>query len=603
MRSAIIPPEEVKKTLEAFELRKESFEELELHEAIRKAFEPATQTPQEVKDGWYAELTAFHFFESPVEEFSVWGTHFGPIFTAENSNGDILVLPDIKDLDAEIIKYWEIRATETSHPVLKARYADLVWDLSEKITSEKREIKYAHLAIDQYILSSQIVNENTRMQARRHLERALELSISINDNGRIESVKKAMFNLFDKIATPSEAGTWPFLFDSLYQNKKVSLSEDEKNKIIASLEDILKKTSDPAIKDQFNPWAAQSAAERLEIYYRKNEKLEQAKRAILQYGKTFESIADKADSLVAMGWLHKIFEEYRSRGLHEDALRVQHQLSKKSKDSKNSLKQVIAEVNIPADEFEKILTNLTSDGLNKALLKTAASVLPKINHIKSSIEKLRKEFPLQALMAVTTIADDHIIAKTGSIDTDPDGRLKLEVAQRVSVSTLLLSKTLEKIIELYSPTPEQIINHLYESPLFDIDKKDLILEGVQSYLEGDYVKTIHVLPPQIENILRTFLAKLGQPIIKIKKGIVQLKNINDVLSNKVFIKNVLEDLRLYFLMTLAEPRGLNIRHRVSHGLMSKSEMDKRIADVLINILLCLRLVERVSRPTDKYEDY
>jgi hypothetical protein len=74
----------------------------------------------------------------------------------------------------------------------------------------------------------------------QYLTRALQLAISISDTPRIESVRDAMFRFFDQHAEVTHAGTWGFLFESLWNNKKVPLTETQAAKIIDSLERIFK---------------------------------------------------------------------------------------------------------------------------------------------------------------------------------------------------------------------------------------------------------------------------------------------------------------------------------------------------------------------------
>jgi hypothetical protein len=51
-----------------------------------------------------------------------------PVGTAVTRDGKAVYFPDIGEADAQIIAHWIDRATRLTHPVLIARYADLVWD-------------------------------------------------------------------------------------------------------------------------------------------------------------------------------------------------------------------------------------------------------------------------------------------------------------------------------------------------------------------------------------------------------------------------------------------------------------------------------------------
>ena len=69
------------------------------------------------------------------------------------TGGEQVFWPDIKEIDAEIITNWGTRAKAVHNSVMKARYADLVWDFKKFVTGEKPAVEYARIAIDAYVES------------------------------------------------------------------------------------------------------------------------------------------------------------------------------------------------------------------------------------------------------------------------------------------------------------------------------------------------------------------------------------------------------------------------------------------------------------------
>jgi hypothetical protein len=62
--------------------------------------------------------------------------------------------PDLKQVNAAMIDHWKSRAREVRHPLMRARYADLVWDLEQPATGRKRAVRFARQAIDAYVEAS-----------------------------------------------------------------------------------------------------------------------------------------------------------------------------------------------------------------------------------------------------------------------------------------------------------------------------------------------------------------------------------------------------------------------------------------------------------------
>jgi hypothetical protein len=73
-----------------------------------------------------AECWAFEFYLQDFGESSCRKTHFGRSMVW----GDARV-PDIAWLDVACFACWTERMSKARHPILPARYADLVWNLSK----------------------------------------------------------------------------------------------------------------------------------------------------------------------------------------------------------------------------------------------------------------------------------------------------------------------------------------------------------------------------------------------------------------------------------------------------------------------------------------
>ena len=83
------------------------------------------------------------------------------------------------------------------------------------------------------------------------------------------------------------------------------------------------------------------------------------------------------------------------------------------------------------------------------------------------------------------------------------------------------------------------------------------------------MKAIHVLVPQIEHTLRTFLGVLGIPTLKTVRnhpGIMDAKSMNDILNDERMRQVLTEDLWRYLTVLYIEKKGgLNLRNDLAHG--------------------------------------
>ena len=282
-------PKFVRDLLEHYEGKTEPFNEVEVYDALGNARKSCPDLTEEEFRGFRAEASAFFFHERRHRD-SVWGTYFAPMFTGTTSDGTQVHSPDIRELNPEVTAYWEERAKKCKHPVLRARYADLVWDLTQSITGQRPNVEFARLAIDSYLEATDRAFYTIAIHGIRWCERALDLALSISDKGKAQFVAGFMFRLFDRVVNPAHIGTWLFLFDNLYGRRDLISSEQELE-IVLRLERILATVSDRSAGESFNPWGAEAAAERLQKHFEREGKPGDVERVVRTYGQAFETVA------------------------------------------------------------------------------------------------------------------------------------------------------------------------------------------------------------------------------------------------------------------------------------------------------------------------
>ena len=64
---------------------------------------------------------------------SRWGTHYGPIGGHPGPDGWV-DYPSIENVTPAMVAYWDRRARDTGHPILRIRYGDVAWVLGREQT-------------------------------------------------------------------------------------------------------------------------------------------------------------------------------------------------------------------------------------------------------------------------------------------------------------------------------------------------------------------------------------------------------------------------------------------------------------------------------------
>ncbi|WP_419806668.1 DUF7380 domain-containing protein [Terriglobus sp.] len=160
----------------------EVFAEVEVERKVLWPHEPQLRLRTAAKQKQLApeQLKEFEYEVAPWEMFSsrnkpsCWGTFYSPTSVGEQTDGTRITVPDLSSLDSSAIACWRKRLEKVNHPVLRARYADVIWDISKvAASSEPQPVECARAAVDAY---RDGVRAGLTHQPYFDLERALTLS-------------------------------------------------------------------------------------------------------------------------------------------------------------------------------------------------------------------------------------------------------------------------------------------------------------------------------------------------------------------------------------------------------------------------------------------
>jgi len=309
-------PSAAKAVFDRYEISREPFHEHELASTVQSAAGPPDSLTPEQRHAVWLEISALYFMPCSKPGGSIWETYFGPSMSGSTKDGVEVHSPDITQADEATIAYWASRSDEAHHPILRARYADLVWDFTALVAKRRPDVTFARTAIDAYVeaIENQIYFHDS--QAEDFAARALNLALSINDKAQVQRVKDMFFALHAAIGDVTKRGLWWILFDNLYNSPGVALTDPERQSIIDGLEHVLQITTDRN-QEHFDPWAAQGAAERLERRYRQAGQMTEVHRVVRAYGQAFESAANDANAMLAVAWLQQVFDKYHMSRFHK----------------------------------------------------------------------------------------------------------------------------------------------------------------------------------------------------------------------------------------------------------------------------------------------
>ncbi len=585
MATTLTVPASLEEIVQRFDAKENPFDEFAISGELTAA-RGALVDPTEAETlGAWSEVLAFALATGRHE--NPWNSYFGPMGSGADAEGNTHYFPDIAGTPPGAVGHWAVRARSLKHPFLKARYADLAWEMSGLIGKHKRDPEDARIAIDSYLDAIPRMAED-----HEHVLfaiRALDLAVLIGDKERTDRARIALMDIHRKLMK-THAGMWWYTVDRLLEDKKAGLTDQERAELVADLEGIVTNGSNTGDPAHFNPHEAKDAAERLIPYYRRLGKFDDIKRLHKSVGESFEHFAGNAEPMLAAALLQTATDEYRDAGLKEERDRTRILMQQKIGAAGDNLQAIGHTIEITRDDMEKFLDQVIVDDLPSSFVRITREFMLKRSELEQQVKKTLKDAPLMAHITQMIFADDRVAAKIGSVGEDSFGRLFHEAKFAFQFVRPWLAQAFRRLFEKHEIVPEHFAGWANRHGLFD--DMSLLVEGLRAWAREDHVKASHVLVPQVERALRKIADGLGVPVTKAHPtvpGTSVAIGMGEILYNQKVAEALGPDATLHFQALYADPRGMNLRNEVAHGLMDADQFHWHLGNLIAHSLMMLGL--------------
>jgi hypothetical protein len=548
-------------------------------------------TPEQRRGNW-ALVSALEFQPRRMYGAPIWDMYWQPLSTATDAEGKDHYLPDAALADGEIIQQWSERAGTTRHPLLRARYADLAWEITRyrrRELTRRPNVAMARIAIDGYLDAAQGGLISDDIYAWNHVERAIELAASISDEVRIQRGKDVLFRFrADCAARDPKYAFWRFHEIAWSHARVLALTDADRAQIVQVLESQLGLRSRIENPQTFDPHLARTAADALKLWRDFLGEKAEADRAAHAAGKAFEAIAAGADGLTAITWLSEQLARYRQLGDQEAVARVEQAIRERSQDAQAQMKRISVPLNLSREELDAWADRVAGENLEQALTKFASIGLVGRDATERAVLDTEAQSPVFAHIPIAITGRDGFTKATiGTVKEDLDGRTVHHAAQLISQRAPFLNIAWERIQAKHDADLERALEWLSRSPFFPSGRLQFIREGLAAWLAGDAVKAIHVLVPQVEPALRDVLAVLGGSVTKPDfHGGTHMISLGEVLSHERFAQ-VPDAIRFYFQVLYQDSRGLNVRNELAHGIAAFELFGRGLANIVVHSIILI----------------
>jgi hypothetical protein len=547
-------------------------------------------TPEQRKGNWTL-VSAVEFQPRRMYGEPIWEMYWQPLSSATDKAGKNHHFPDAAVVDVEIIQQWTARAQTTRHPLLRARFADLAWEITRYRRKElalRPDASLARIAIDSYLDALDGTLFVDDIYAWNYVERAIELAASINDQARLQRAKAILliFRAACESRDPRYA-FWRFHEIAWSRARVLDLTDTDRAEIVQVLESQLALRSRIENPQTFDPHLATTAAEALRLWREFAGQTAEADRASHTAGEAFEAAAAQAKGLTAIVWLTDQLARYRQLGDREGVARMERAIRARAQEAQGEMKRISVPLNLKPEELETWADRVAGKNLDEALKTFAAVGVVGRDSTERAILDNAQSAIAAHIPIVITGRDGFAKATIGSVKDDLESRVVYTAAQVLSQQGPWLNLAWQRIQAKHGADVEAVLEWLSRSPCFPPERLPFIREGLAAWLAGDAVKAVHVLVPQVESALRDLLAALGGVVTKRDRhGGSQKISLGEILEHERFTQ-VPETIRFHFQVLYQDSRGMNVRNELAHGILAFELLGLGLGNIVVHSILLI----------------
>jgi len=489
------------------------------------------------------------------------------------------------DFSAEDISFFSEIVTEVTDIRLKARLADLAW-----LKAPKKDLNNALVAIDAY---RQIPLETKTWvhDGRDCWYRALGLVAMLRTGAgnRIQEMERDIQKAFNS-SKESDDYLALWLADLM---ANFGLGKSNALDIAQKLESLAR-----TFEGYGNLRMARDYFEKSSKWYEFVGDKTKSTEMTICHAEAFvkEAIARTAtgqpSNMVAASFyekaiqiLRKIPKAERSSLMVDERIAELHKLLNEAGQLSLNEMSVISSDGIDITQMVEAAKSAVSEKATIDALKEFANIFlgMRISEMQDSAIKQLKQHPLASLIGVTNLSrEGRVISKTKGINFDetldgnhPNVQAMVMRNHGINLTLIVQGNVLPalEILHLEHRIREvDFLSIVKQSPIVPPGREVIFAKGLYSGYDHDYVTALHLLSPQIENLVRYHLKNAGAKTSTLDSCGIENENGLSTLVALPDMKTVFgDDLTFEIKALFCDPIGANLRNEIAHGLVDYND--------------------------------
>ena len=506
------------------------------------------------------------------------------------------------EITPEHIAYWTKRATETRNPLLKMRYAGLVWEYGKKVTKEEPSYKDIKLA---FIVSSietveQDLAERTVIGIF-YCKRAIEKAISIRNRELTDRAIVALIACQKRDDKDEHPGIWGRAFKIMTEHLRefAPYEEDLVNSMLARFDRIEAQCKAEGTKTGTYVHYLKDAAELLAEYYKQKQLPDKIKEYLGRYHACLRVSYDLRGGMWAHGMLQMLQGLYRKYNLTKEANKLYIEIQALGARALTEMKPVEFSAPIENKLLEEYFEPLLSGSEMEILMKYMVRYIPNIENEKQQQKMEAQYSPMMDM--IRTVAYNQAgmpINNIGVGERAEEQKLSHGMYRRMLIASIFMAMHIKRMEDKGVYTYERVMDLFKDSVLILDAQRPLLEKGMKAYFDKDYIVACYVLVPLFEAAVRNLAATTGHEVLRPSgepeegNEYVSLEKLLDVLEQDDAEH---KDVYVYFRHLFTDKYGWNTRNLLCHGALAASAFNETLADRVVHAWLVVSQIGVVEK--------
>jgi hypothetical protein len=485
----------------------------------------------------------------------------------------------------DVVAYIRGRLRAARHPTLRARYGDLLWELSSDHTA-------ARTAAECYQLSAAaLLSGGENSFGADALARAVDLALRLDDASLAGAAVAALMRYLDQAAARSEDNMSSWLAEALLAVRRAADREQLQRaaQVIEALARALAQESPGA-------FPAEDLYRKAAQLHHASGESEREDAALRQVAACLEARARSSEEHSHMRAAHFYGEAEAAYQRVNDRPKVEGMRAKIREQSELAEQYEFREVRTPVpwpmEEIDEWVAELRRHPLDESLavLSGHPTFAPSLQRAESDWREIAQTAVLQQFVTPTVQRGGLPVWRAADPQEILEYNVRQTLFQHSSLDATLVCHVLRGLLADAPSPARSLADWLLGNAFYVGTDVGVLRYGLERYFDGDWVGTLHVLPQYIENLLRLVLPKLGLiPFAEVQRrpGTFREKSITAVLQTEELRRGLGEDMCTHIEMVLTDPRGPQLRHMAAHGLLRAASCNSGVCDLVVHLLLLL----------------